>query len=114
MSTVAYFWFYLVVICFSQIQADFTDVDELVTASEELIAGTYVPPTNNNDYFGNMTSSEAIGEIIKLRKWHKIYWMICFRVWNVRFYNSWWWNSRLNFGKPAYRSKLYCFGNRCW
>lgn len=68
MSSIAYFWFYLVVICFPEIQADFTDVDELVAASAELIAGTYVPPTNNDAYFENMTSSEAIGEVIKLRK----------------------------------------------
>lgn len=60
-----HFWFHLllVVVWTSRTQGDFHDVPELVAASESLITSTYEPPTNNDAYFENMTSSKPIGKL---------------------------------------------------
>lgn len=60
-------WFYIFLFfSISQTRADFTDVDELVTQSANLLSdyGTYKAPTNNDAYFENMTSSESLGKLI--------------------------------------------------
>lgn len=59
-------WFYFfVVFCTVKTRADFTDVDELVEQSEQLISSyeVYKDPSNNDAYFENMTSTEPLGKL---------------------------------------------------
>lgn len=61
-------FYFFVFSSISKTQADFFDIDDLVAQSANLLSeyGSYKAPTNNDAYFENMTSSEAIGEVIKL------------------------------------------------
>lgn len=60
--TVCFYFFVLI----SKTRADFTNVNELVEQSADVISqySTYEAPTNNDAYFENMTSTESLGKLL--------------------------------------------------